>query len=103
MAVQHFNKLRVKLNWKTSQSKVWVDAYKGSGAYFTLQNMIRFHNCFIYDDHGVKLNKDMSLAFIRGKAIEYHDGDGWRMIGVLKKCLENNNIDIREKMAEWRR
>lgn len=102
-AVQHFNSLRAKLNWRAPQSKVWVDAYKGSGAYFTLQNMIRFHNCFIYDDHGVKLNKEMSLAFIQAKAIEYHDGDGWRMIGVLKKCLKNNNIDIHEKMAEWRR
>lgn len=102
-AVQHFNKLRVKLNWKTPQSKAWIDAYKGSGAYFTLQNMIRFHNCFAYDDNGVKLNKEMSLAFIQAKAIEYCNEEGWRMLGVLKKCLEDNNIDIRKKMAEWRR
>ena len=31
------------------------------------------------------------------------DGEGWRLLAVLKKMLADNNIDIRKKMAEWRK
>ncbi len=102
-AVVAFNNKRIKLPFDTSQCNAWIDAYKGSGSYFTLQNMIRFHNCFIVDDDGMKLNKSMSLMFIKEKAKMYKDGDGWRMLAVLKKCLQDNNIDIKKKMAEWRK
>lgn len=102
-AVQNFNNTRIKLPWETKQCDEWIDAYKGSGAYFTLQNMIRFHNCFIVDDSGNKLDKALSLSFIKAKANMYCNGDGWRMLAVLKKCLEDNNVNIKKKMAEWRK
>ena len=98
-----FNKKRIKLGWDTPQCPQWLDAYKGSGAYFTLQNMIRFHKCHIVDDAGQKLNKELSLTFIQEKAKMYANGEGWRMLGVLKKCLKDNNVDIEKKMAEWRK
>ena len=102
-AVKKFNDMRIKLPWETEQCAAWIDAYKGSGAYFTLQNMIRFHNCHIIDDAGKKLDKELSLQFIKAKATMYCNGDGWRMLAVLKKCLEDNNIDIRAKIKSWRK
>ena len=89
--------------WNTPQCKAWVDAYKGSGAFFTMQNLIRFHGCTAIDDNGKRLDKYQSLAFLSAKAEMYQDGEGWRLLAVLKKMLSDNNIDIKKKMSEWRR
>lgn len=102
-ATKNFNKVRIKLPWDAKQCPAWIDAYKGSGAYFTLQNMICFHNCCIIDDTDKKLDKTMSLQFIKAKATMYCNGDGWRMLAVLKKCLKDNNIDVEKKIKSWRK
>ena len=81
---------------------MWIDAYKGSGAFFTMQNMIRFHNCFVVNDFGKQLSKNNALSFLNKKAEEYKK-EGWRLIGVLKKMLDDNNIDVANKIREWRK
>ncbi len=102
-AVKEFNSIRIKMHWSTPQSSAWIDAYKGAGAYFTMQNLIRFHGCVVYDDAGKRLDKYQSLGFITTKAKMYRNGDGWRLLAVLKKMLDDNGIDIERKMAEWRK
>lgn len=102
-AAQKFNNMRIRMAPNTSHCKEWVDAYKGSGAFFTMQNLIRFHNCFIIDDTGKRLDKYQSLAFISAKAEMYKNGEGWRLLAVLKKMLKDNNIDIKKEMAMWRK
>lgn len=97
-----FNGLRIKMPHGTIQSAVWIDAYKGSGAFFTMQNMIRFHNCFVVNDFGKQLSKNNALSFLNKKAEEYKK-EGWRLIGVLKKMLDDNNIDVANKIREWRK
>lgn len=96
-AVRDFNKIRKTRSWKPKQSAVWLDAYKGAGAFFTMQNMIRFHKCTFPD-----MNKNASYKHLVSKADEYKD-EGWRMIGMLRKFLKDNNIDIEKKIAEWRK
>lgn len=102
-AAKKFNEQRIRMAWNTPQCKAWVDAYKGSGAFFTMQNLIRFHECTAIDDAGKRLDKYQSLAFLSAKAEMYQDGEGWRLLAVLKKMLVDNNIDIKKKMSEWRR
>lgn len=102
-AAKNFNSIRTKMASDTPQSKEWENAYKGSGAYFTMQNLIRFHNCIAIDDAGNYLDKSRSLAFISIKAEMYSSGQGWCLLGVLKKMLNDNNINIYEKMAQWRK
>lgn len=102
-AVQEFNKRRIKMHWEAPQNAAWLDAYKGSGAFFTMQNMIRFHNCVIIDDNGKTLSKNTSLAFLNKKAKLYENREGWRLIGLLKKMLDDNNIDVAAKISEWRK
>ncbi|MFK1903884.1 hypothetical protein ACIXC0_05710 [Bacteroides fragilis] len=80
-----------------------MDAYKGAGAFFTMQNLIRFHDCTAIDDSGRRLDKHQSLAFLSAKAEAYRDGEGWRLLAVLKKMLADNNINIKKKMAAWRK
>lgn len=102
-AVKNFNGMRIKMASDTPQCKEWIDAYKGAGAFFTMQNLIRFHNCVAIDDAGNPLDKFQSLAFILKKAEMYRKGEGWRLLAVLKKMLDDNNIDVRKKVAEWRK
>lgn len=102
-AAKKFNDMRIRMRNDTPQSKAWVDAYRGSGAFFTMQNLIRFHACVAIDDNGKRLDKYQSLAFLSAKAEMYQDGEGWRLLAVLKKMLIDNNIDIKKKMSEWRR
>lgn len=97
-----FNIIRKTRGWEPRQSAVWLDAYKGAGAFFTMQNLIRYHKCRFTDCFGNKMSKDASYCELVSKAKEYK-GEGWRMIGLLRQFLKNNNIDIEKKMAEWRK
>lgn len=101
-ATVKFNEMRYHMAWETPQCKEWLDAYKGSGSFFAMQNLIRFHGCKMVSDNGVRLTKDESYRALIIKAQEYQS-EGWRMLGVLKKLLFDNNIDIAAKMAEWRK
>ena len=100
-AAQKFNDLRVRMKQNAPQSKAWVDAYKGAGAYFTTQNLIRFHGCTLIDDYGKRQDKYQSLAYLSAKAEAYKNGEGWRMLAMLKKMLDDNGIDVAKKMKEW--
>lgn len=42
-AVHKFNKKRKHLAWETKQSDAFINAYKGSGSYYTMRNLIMFH------------------------------------------------------------
>ena len=101
-ATKDFNELRVKMTWDTPQSKAWVDAYKGSGAFYTMQNLIRFHGC-VLKDSGKWLDKFQSLAYLTVMAEMYKDGRGYCLLAVLKKMLDDNGIDIKKKVDEWRK
>lgn len=82
----------------------FMEAYKGVGAYYTMKNMILFHNClFRTDSDDSWMSKDASMQYLRKKAEEYsQSAEGWRLLGVMKKLIADNNIDIQKKMAEWR-
>lgn len=98
-AVRQFNDRRIRLPWGTPQSKAWMDAYKGAGAFFTMQNLIRFHGCTAVNDRGRRLDKYQSLAFLSAKAEEYKNGEGWRLLAVLKKCWRTT---ISTSKRRWR-
>lgn len=100
--IHEFNKIRKTRSWEPRQSAVWLDAYKGAGAFFTMQNLIRYHKCRFTDCFGNKMSKNASYCELVSKAKEYK-GEGWRMIGLLRQFLKDNNIDIEKKMAEWRK
>lgn len=102
-AVYNFNRARVKLPLRTKQSSAWVEAFKGSGAYYTLQNLILFHGAVLIGKYNKKLNKATSMAYLEDLAGEYSASgcDGWRMLVCLKKAIGDNGIDIDAKRAEW--
>jgi hypothetical protein len=98
-ALEKFMRSYIKLPYDTTKSKVWVDTYKGAGAYYTLKNLVMFHNC------GIKVDKfdvryGMSaVAFLNSKLDEYK-GEGWRMFALMKKVIKDNDFDFQARMEE---
>jgi hypothetical protein len=98
--LQDFMNSMVRLPWSTPKSKEWIDAFKGEGAYYTLKNLIMYHNCTIevskrYD---VGYSYD-SMSYLKA-ALEKYKGQGWRMFALMKKVIEDNNFDFRKRMHE---
>lgn len=85
------------------QCPQWVDAYKGMGAYATMQNLIRFHGCQFPKDNLFYQVGKTRLQMLENAAQAYENGQGWRLFGVLKQMIEENGIDILAKQKEWAR
>lgn len=85
--------------WNTKQSPAWIDAYKGEGAFYAMKNLILFHDCRIVTDSAQVLDKYESMAYINRKADEYK-GEGWRLFGLMKKLIEDNNFNFKRRMHE---
>lgn len=107
-AYMQFKRVYIKVRKDMRMETSFMDAYKGVGAYYTMKNMILFHGCVFNNDSdkrlGGKMSKDASMQHLRDKAMEYSKySEGWRLFGVMKKLIADNNIDIQKKMAEWRK
>ena len=100
-AVHKFNKNRKHLEWNTKQSDAFISAYKGSGAYYTMRNLIMFHGARFLKG-GRKMSETNSLKELESKAKSY-DEQGWRMLGVLKQLIKESGIDIQGKINEWKK
>ena len=98
-AVHKFNKKRKHLAWETKQSDAFINAYKGSGSYYTMRNLIMFHGSRFWKN-GRKMSEANSLKELESKA-KLYDEQGWRMLGVLKQLIIENDIDIQGKINEW--
>lgn len=105
--LEKFMRNIVKLPYDTPKSKDWVDAYKGAGAYYTLKNLIMFHNCTIYTgkygvmhwDKSANLSGDSAVKFLEEKLGEYQ-GEYYRMFALMKKVIEDNNFNFTARMYE---
>ena len=98
-ALERFMRSCIKLPYDTPKSKVWIDTYKGEGAYYTLKNLVMFHNCGIkVDDYNV-LYGIAAVNYLNEKLNEYK-GEGWRMFALMKKVVADNNFDFNKRMSE---
>ena len=100
-AVHEFNKKRKHLAWDTKQSDAFISAYKGSGSYYTMRNLIMFHGAR-FKNGGRKLSEEKSLEKLDKLSLEYSN-EGWRMLGVLKQLIKDNGISIQGKIDEWKK
>jgi hypothetical protein len=96
--VKNFMRNMVALPYSTDKSKAWIDAYKGEGAFYTLKNLVMFHDC------GIEVNGHMvygtaAVNVLNTKLNEYK-GEGWRMFALMKKVIADNKFDWAERMAE---
>lgn len=74
---------------KTVYAERWYDAYKGAGAYFTMKNLILFHECKIHKDYRM-LGKEESIEYM--KKIAFDDKTtGHDMFVMMMKLIHDNN------------
>ena len=88
----------ITIPYATTKCKEWVDAYKGEGAFYTLKNLVMFHNC------GIKVGYNMvygieAVNVLNERLYEYK-GEGWRMFALMKKVIADNNFDFHKRMNE---
>ncbi len=98
-AVKKFNRARVELHWNAKHSDAFINAYKGAGGFFTMKNLILFHDCRFYVN-GKRTSVNWSLDKLDLFAQSYQF-EGWRMIGVMKDLMRVNNISVERKLKEW--
>lgn len=97
-ALRKFISDMVKLPYETPKCKSWKDAFKGAGAYYTLQNLIRFHGVRVIVG-GQKSSLSYSETLLEVKRREY-DGEWWRLFAFMKKLIEDNKFDFNKRMKE---
>lgn len=85
----------------SEQADAFITAYKGSGSYYTMRNLIMFHGAR-FMKNGRKMSETNSLKELESKA-KLYDEEGWRMLGVLKQLIKESNIDIQGKILEWKK
>lgn len=88
-----------KLPYDTMKCAKWKDAYKGAGAYYTLMNMVKFHDCFIIDENSNRLKGMKAVNYLKKMNI-VHEGYGYRMFAMMKKVIKDNNFDFNQRMKE---
>lgn len=96
--LRKFRTNMIKLPYETKKCKIWIDAFKGAGATYTLYNLVKFHGCGIYTYNGILRSTD-AVKYIQDRLDEYY-GEYWRMMALLKRTIEYNKFDFRERMKE---
>ena len=97
-ALKTFMGKMITIPYATSKCKEWIDAYKGEGAYYTLKNLVMFHNCGIMVGYDMVYGMD-AVKVLNERLYEYK-GEGWRMFALMKKVIADNKFDFRKRMSE---
>ena len=98
--LSEFMRTMIKLPYNTPKSKAWIDAYKGEGAFYTLKNLVMFHDCgVITEPYSVVVRGADAVAYLGQKLNEYK-GEGWRMFALMKKVIADNGFDFNKRMEE---
>lgn len=79
------------------KASAWKNAFKGAGAYYTMDNMIKFHNCnFIVS--GNKVTTQQSLHMLENKTIEYRN-EYYRLYALMQQFIDDNNFDYTKSVS----
>lgn len=95
-----FTRTMVKLPWNTKKSPAWIDAYKGEGAFYTLKNLVMFHDCGIITEPNKYVIKGFNAVDYLNAKLDEYKGEGWRMFALMKKVIKDNNFDFKKRMEE---
>lgn len=95
--MKNLRKNMIKLPYDTKKSKTWVDAFQKEGAYYTLKNLVLFHDVSLYYDREFYDAGDSSMVALREIVKDY---EGYQMNALLKKTIEMNNFDFARSIAE---
>lgn len=90
----------IKLPSDTPKCSAWKSAFKGAGAYYTLQNLIRFHGVRLIHEYTFRLlDMKESEIYLEAKRKETA-GEGYKLFAFMKEVIRLNNFDFKERMNE---
>ncbi len=89
---------RTKRSKAFRQSPAWKNAYKGSGAYYSIKNLILFHG----NNYPGAKDRNESLLMLRRDADAAAKDRGYRMLGIYKDMLHKEGVRIDDLRREWR-
>jgi hypothetical protein len=93
-------KTYIKLPHNTQKSAAWIDAYKGAGSYYTLKNLVLFHNCHISVTSRYDLGVGNDAVTYLKAALDAYKGEYYRMFALMNKVLADNGINTQTYLAE---
>ena len=73
------------------KSKTWLNAYSGAGSYYTLKNMVMYHNVFVNDEYGDELKGSEALEFVN-KFVNKNGKKFWLTMDLLRRTIKSNNF-----------
>lgn len=88
------------MHLKMPKPNAWKNAFKGAGAYYTMDNMIKFHHChWMLKNHYLMLPLSASLAKLE-KAVEETKGEYYRLYAMMCDFVAYNHFDFDQRMKE---
>ena len=88
------------MHLKMQKPDAWKNAFKGAGAYYTMDNMIKFHNChWMLKSHYLMLPQSASLAKLE-KAVKETKGEYYRLYAMMCDFVAYNHFDFDQRMKE---
>lgn len=85
-----------KLPYETPKCAAWKDAFKGSGAYYSLQNMCRWHGVVLRGAVGKYDSEGCLKELLNGE----FKNEVWRFHNLLIDTIEYNKFDLRKSIAK---
>lgn len=95
-ALKMFKKVMIPLPHEARKSKAWVDAFQKAGAYYTLKNLIMFHEVDLYYNRYFH-RRDDALNILRTLRAKY---EGYQMNALLKETIKRNDFDLKRSIEE---
>ena len=87
-------RVRVKLPYETKKSTVWVDAFQRAGAYYTMKNLIMYHDVkLFYNGRFYDMYNGMALLADLTKKQE-----GYQLNAMLKATIKMNDFDFKKSI-----
>jgi hypothetical protein len=89
-------RVMIKLPYKTPKSKTWIDAFQKEGAFYTLKNLIMFHDVDLFYNKAFH-EKSSSMCILNIVLDAY---EGYEMNALLKKTIEMNAFDFKKSIEK---
>lgn len=87
-------RIMIKLPYTTKKSKAWIDAFQKEGAFYTLKNLVMFHDVALYYE-GDFYDKYDSMEILNKLVSKY---EGYQMNALLKETIKRNNFDFKKSI-----
>lgn len=83
----------------TPKPKAWKNAFKGAGAYYTMDNLIKFHGCRWKRFDGSFMTMKESLNELE-KAVDENENTYYKLYAIMCDFIKYNHFDFYKRMRE---